>query len=552
MQFYRNIGTVNSPLFSSDIAAPSGLSAHFSLSFADIDADGDADAFGNHAGFFLNTGVRVEVEASYIPEYHGGYNFGLSGMELNGHIYVTTVDIDGDGDFDVFVGAYDGSTLFLQNMGTANSPAFAAAITNPFGLSNVVNNYSVANPDFYPTFADIDSDDDLDFFITDDVGDTYFFQNTGTANNPAFAAAATNPFGLANLHSLLDLDGDGDLDALGGSTGFLRNVGAATTPTFAAESLPSSFGLNDLSANAHTTFIDIEGDGDLDVFVSNHAGNPIFFRNTGTFNSPVFVRNYLAVNSYFATATFVDIDGDGDLDVLGNFFDDYGYRYSPVFYINNHAPNVDNLTTPEIYIENTSLNLTDIIISDDSPNVEVTLTLSNINAGSLSTATFGAVTSFYDVATGTWTAIGGIDDVNLLLASVAFTPAPNFNEAFMVSISVSDGVAYSLIGSKNFKAGALLFNTPMNDTLIGTLSNNDTVSYVTATTAITVSLAIDTQQNTVGAGLDTLIDIENLTGGVFNDNLTGNALNNILDGTAGNDSLKGGMGNDTIIGGAGN
>jgi hypothetical protein len=49
-------------------------------------------------------------------------------MELNGHIYVTTVDIDGDGDFDVFVGAYDGNILFLQNTGTANSPAFAAAI----------------------------------------------------------------------------------------------------------------------------------------------------------------------------------------------------------------------------------------------------------------------------------------------------------------------------------------------------------------------------------------------------------------------------------------
>jgi hypothetical protein len=42
-------------------AAPSGLSAHFSLSFADIDADGDVDAFGNHAGFFLNMGVEQVV-----------------------------------------------------------------------------------------------------------------------------------------------------------------------------------------------------------------------------------------------------------------------------------------------------------------------------------------------------------------------------------------------------------------------------------------------------------------------------------------------------------
>jgi Ca2+-binding RTX toxin-like protein len=552
MQFYRNIGTVNSPLFSSDSAAPSGLSAHFSLSFADIDADGDVDAFGNHAGFFLNMGV----EASSIPSYSYSDNFGLSGMELNGHTYVTTVDIDGDGDFDVFVGAFDGRTLFLQNTGTANSPAFAAAIANPFGLSSVVSNYEVSMyPDFYPTFADIDSDDDLDFFITDDIGDTYFFQNTGTANNPAFAAVATNPFGLANLHSLLDLDSDGDLDALGGNTGFFRNVGTLTMPAFAAESRPSSLGLSDLNANTHITSIDIEGDGDFDVFVNNHAGDSKFFKNTGTFSNPAFAFDYSpgVNNHYFETATFVDIDGDGDLDVFGNYtdHDSYGYRYSPGFYINNHRPSVANLTASEIYTKNTPLNLTDIIISDaDNDNVTATLTLSNISVGSLSTASFGAATSFYEAATGVWTASGTLSDVNTLLAGVIFTPSANFNGAFTINVSISDDGGATWNGSKNFSV--LLESMPGNDVLVGTSFTNDTVTYASATAPVTVSLAIAAPQNTLGAGIDTLTSAEHLIGSAFNDKLTGNSTFNTLDGGAGNDSLNGAVGADTLIGGLGN
>jgi hypothetical protein len=115
------------------------------------------------------------------------------------------------------------------------------------------------------------------------------------------------------------------------------------------------------------------------------------------------------------------------------------YRYSPGFYINNHRPNVANLTASEIYTKDTPLNLTDIIISDaDNDNVTVTLTLPNISTGSLSTASFGATTSFYDATTGVWTASGTLTDVNTLLAGVIFTPSANFNGAFTINVSISD------------------------------------------------------------------------------------------------------------------
>lgn len=97
-----------------------------------------------------------------------------------------------------------------------------------------------------------------------------------------------------------------------------------------------------------------------------------------------------------------------------------------------------------------------------------------------------------------------------------------------------------------FDPGQLLVSTPGNDTLTGTLPNA-TVTYASATAPVTVSLAITTPQNTGGAGVDTLTNIDNLIGSDHNDNLTGNSQNNALDGGAGKDILAGGSGDDEYV-----
>jgi Ca2+-binding RTX toxin-like protein len=73
-----------------------------------------------------------------------------------------------------------------------------------------------------------------------------------------------------------------------------------------------------------------------------------------------------------------------------------------------------------------------------------------------------------------------------------------------------------------------------------------------AVAGVNVNLNLLGVQNTVGAGLDQLVSIENVTGTNFNDSLTGNAANNVLSGLAGNDVLSGNAGNDTLLGGTGN
>ncbi len=307
--------------------------------------------------------------------------------------------------------------------------------------------------------------------------------------------------------------------------------------------------------------MDVDGDGDLDALNdTEYAFGTGFFRNTGTASNALFtdetspfVLPPTGWLEYYTSVTYVDIDGDKDVDayVTGGRDLYNGTHYWGGFHMNNHAPNVANITVPETYTRNTLLNLTDIVISDsDSANVTATLTLSNLTAGSLSTATSDVVTSTFNAGTGKWTASGALADVNTLLAGLIFTPAFNFNGAFTINTSISDGVAAPLLGSKNISV--LLISTPGNNILTGTSFDNDTVTYASATAAVTVSLNIATQQNTLGAGFDTMTSVENLIGSAFNDNLTGNAANNVLDGRAGNDILSGWSGADTLIGGLGN
>jgi len=87
-----------------------------------------------------------------------------------------------------------------------------------------------------------------------------------------------------------------------------------------------------------------------------------------------------------------------------------------------------------------------------------------------------------------------------------------------------------------------------NDAIDGD-AGNDTASYAGAAAGVTVSLAITAVQNTLGAGSDLLVGMENLVGSAFADMLTGNAASNQLSGGAGDDVLDGGAGNDRLDGG---
>jgi Ca2+-binding RTX toxin-like protein len=157
------------------------------------------------------------------------------------------------------------------------------------------------------------------------------------------------------------------------------------------------------------------------------------------------------------------------------------------------------------------------------------------------------------------------------LVSIENLTGTNFNDALAGNSGTN--VLAGLAGN-DILAGAggtdQLLGGDGNDLLNGGVGNDilnggagsDTADYGTfliggqfvtgATAGVRVNLNLAGAQNTGGAGIDTLVSIENLTGSIFNDVLTGNSANNILTGREGNDRLIGGGGNDTLNGGLGN
>ena len=175
-----------------------------------------------------------------------------------------------------------------------------------------------AGSNFTNAFADIDNDGDLDMFVGFDGKPNRLYRNDkGTFTDIASAAgvADTRPTRAA---AWADVDADGDPDLLLGFTPLkdasvlklYRNDGAKFVDMTQGAGLVVATG-----AVRQPAFVDVDGDGDLDLFIGfRDRANALYRNDAGKFTD-IAASIGLADPRRTVGAVWFDYDEDGDLDV---------------------------------------------------------------------------------------------------------------------------------------------------------------------------------------------------------------------------------------------
>jgi hypothetical protein len=295
-----------------DIAADAGvadLTDTRAAAWGDFDADGDVDLY---VGFTR----RSEMRNRLYRNDGAGQRFtdvaASLGVDALGETrQVSWVDVDHDGDLDLFVAFRDAPNMLFRNDGARfTSAGKELGIDDPRRTVGAV-------------WFDADEDGDLDLFTANQNGDANgLFRNDGArfadvARERGMAASGRPETSGSNGPSVADADGDGDLDLFvagyGGNFLYRNERGGKFTEAAAAmgvaggdKATPSRWG-------------DYDNDGRADLYVSSYVDQPLkerdflYHNDAGRFAD---VRASLAL-PHGAThgVQWADFDGDGDVDL---------------------------------------------------------------------------------------------------------------------------------------------------------------------------------------------------------------------------------------------
>ncbi len=245
--------------------------------FADLDADGDEDLLLSNkiSTHDFNTGVIHYFENTSVTGHLRWEQ--KAPLNIGGHYNLApaVADLDADGDLDMLVGTWNRGSLYFRNDGTPGVPDFVLDESRTVTLTRGSNST--------PVLVDIDADGDLDLFIGESSGDLNFYRNTGSAGVPQFELVSDKfegiDVGRRSVPRFADLDGDGDQDLIlgreAGGVLLYLNEGTPEVPVFVESgTLPAPFPILAVPA-----FTDIDLDGDLDLFSGGLGGGLLFFRN---------------------------------------------------------------------------------------------------------------------------------------------------------------------------------------------------------------------------------------------------------------------------------
>lgn len=312
------------------------------VAFFDYDNDGLDDitvatALGDPIYFYKNINGNFVSQTLNIPNNN----------ERNKQI--NWVDIDNDGDNDLFITSDNSGNRLFENLGNM----IMSEITSTSGM--LTDNF----PYYGASWGDYDNDGYLDVFICvrDSNIPNILYKNNGdkTFSLVNDEAGLLSDGYMSFCSVFLDYDNDGDQDIYVSNDKYAnpnlmyKNNGDGTFTEVGVQSGTA------VSIDAMTVTVeDLNYDGWLDIYVTNDPNNNVLFINNGDGTFTDMAQSYqVTFNSTSWGAVFLDADNDKDLDlyVSGEGNGTTSPFLSSAFYENMNSSffQLDNSAVPNDY-----------------------------------------------------------------------------------------------------------------------------------------------------------------------------------------------------------
>jgi len=309
------------PLYAGDYTASADIFIHDGcntegLGFVDFDGDGDLDIiFDNHnhgVDILRNTTIDHET---LLPTGSNGPGLFEHATKRNGAAvvlglnqtatdgdYGAFVDINDDGWVDIFMRKSKENDFFLNIGGT---------FTNGQDLAEATNNNKGSN-----AIYDFDNDGDFDVFWTENDLNQIFRNDFGNWTPLGLGGSTGIPTTFSteiNEAAGGDIDNDGDIDLfLVGKDRTFLYINQLNDPELGVDvGQPMTFVLDDSEdftdgeAAYGTLLLDIDDDGDLDVYFNRTNGNRLYINELYDASDPDDEKDLLYVNIIDDRSTYM-------------------------------------------------------------------------------------------------------------------------------------------------------------------------------------------------------------------------------------------------------